>query len=210
MELDELKGQLNQQLLSGFSNKPENKLAELMNGKACSLLCKIKKSILFEITCCIIGIFGALYISLTYQVAPVRIYFAIFGMLFVPLGFVLWYLFRKIVAFENLLLPVKNNLKELIDLLSLFEKRYFQFNMALLPICFFFALALGLQKNASVQEIDKLYIKLKGITSYYWIIIIAYVSITMVALVYFTKWYIKKLYGNYINQLKQLLAELKE
>ena len=210
MELDELKGQLNQQLLSGFSNKPENKLAELMKGKACSLLCKIKKSILFEITCCLIGIFGALYISLTYQVAQVRIYFAIFGILFIPLLFVFWYLFRKIVAFENLLLPVKTNLKELIDLLSLFVKRYFQFNMALIPICFFFALALGLQQNTSVQEIDKLYIKLKGITSYYWIIIIAYVSITMAALVYFTKWYIKKLYGNYISQLKQLLAELKE
>lgn len=210
MELDELKGQLNQQLLSGFSNKPENKLAEMMKGKACSLLCKIKKSILFEITCCIIGIIGFVSISIIYHETAIRVYFGVFGIIFIPFIWVLWYLFKKIVAFENLVLPVKTNLKELIDLLSLFAKRYFQFNMALLPVCFFLAMALGYQQKEPIEGMEQMYLKLKGLTHFYSVIIIAYIVITMIALVYFTKWYIKKLYGKYIQQLQQLLSELKE
>ena len=210
MELDELKGQINQQLLSGFSTKPENTLAELLKGNACSLLCKIKKSILFEIACCIVGVIGFAAISIIYHETAIRVYFGFFGIIFIPFVWVLWYLFKKIVAFENLVLPVKANLKELIDLLSLFTKRYFQFNMALLPVCFFMAMALGYQQKSPILELDQITLKLKHLTSYNWIILISTIIITMIGLVYFTKWYIKKLYGNYLTQLKQLLAELKE
>ena len=165
---------------------------------------------MFEIACCVIGIIGFASISIIYHETAIRVYFSIFGIIFIPFIWVLWYLFKKIVAFENLVLPVKTNLKELIDLLSLFAKRYFQFNMALLPVCFFLAMALGYQQKEPIEGLEQIFQKLKGLTHFYAVIIIIKIAAILIGLVYFTKWYIKKLYGNYIQQLKQLLAELKE
>jgi hypothetical protein len=35
-----------------------------------------------------------------------------------------------------------------------------------------------------------------------------YMIVLAISVYYFTKWYLKKLYGNYLNELKQYIAEL--
>ena len=210
MELDDLKGFINQQLIKDSPNMSEQNIAGILKGRAVSVITKIKKSLWFEIICCIVVAIGFLYIALFTQRDSIKIYFGFFGVLFIPFTLVFFYLLKKIKDFDNSVLPVKENLQQLVQVLEEFAKRYFQFNMALLPICFLFAFVLGFNEKTPIEPLDHLMETFKDAKTLYIVLMVAYTILMGVALVYLTKWYIKKLYGNYINQLKVLLAELKE
>jgi hypothetical protein len=210
MELDDLKGFINQELIKDSPEMSEHNIANLLKGKAVSVISKIKKSLWFEIICCILVAIGFIYIALFTNRDSIKIYFGFFGAAFIPFTWVFFYLLKKIKEFDNSVLPVKENLKQLVQVLEEFTKRYFQFNMALLPICFLFAFVLGYNEKAPVNELDKLQALFKNHETIYLALIIAYTAVMFFALIYMTKWYIKKLYGNYISQLKLLLTELKD
>jgi hypothetical protein len=82
--------------------------------------------------------------------------------------------------------------------------------MALLPICFLVALFLGYNEKEPIAVLDNLIDKLKVTKSLYIGFIVGYSIAMIFGLIFLTKWYIRKLYGKYIDQLKLLLAELKE
>lgn len=210
MELDDLKGFINQKLTEGSFNRTENNFADLLNGRANSVIQKIKKSLWFEIICCILVFPLFLGIALFSSYSSLKIYFGLFGIIFILFSFVFFYLLKKIKEFEQSVLPIKENLHQLVKMLEEFTRRYFQFNMALLPICFFFALFLGYNETEPVAVLDKLIDKLKITKGFYIGFIIGYTIAIVLGLVFITKWYIRKLYGKYIDQLKQLLVELKE
>ncbi|WP_439505589.1 hypothetical protein [Sediminibacterium sp.] len=210
MELDDLKGLINQKLIEGSLDKTEHNFANLLKGKANSVVSKIKKSLWFEIICSFLVVLLFLGIAFFSSYHSLKIYFGLFGAIFIPFTYILFYLLKKINEFEHSVLPIKGNLQQLIKMLADFTRRYFQFNMALLPICFLLAFYLGLNEKEPVAILDNLSIKLKLTKSLYIGFIIGYTIALIFGLVYFTKWYIRKLYGNYIEQLKSLLAELKE
>lgn len=209
MELDDLKGLINLKLMDGSKEVTENNFSSILKGKASSVISKIKKSLWFEIGCCVIVIMGFIIIALITERMSFRIYFGFFGIIFIPFSLVFFYLLKKITEFDNSVLPVKENLQQLISMLEEFTKRYFQFNMALLPICFLFAFALGYNEKEPIEHLDQLITKLKVSKSLYLGFILGYTILITVGLIYITKWYIKKLYGKYIDQLKVLLDELK-
>ncbi len=210
MELDDLKGLINQKLIEGSLDKTEHNFANLLKGKANSVVSKIKKSLWFEIACSFLVVLLFLGIAFSSSYHSLKIYFGLFGAVFIPFTYILFYLLKKVNEFEHSVLPIKGNLQQLIKMLEDFTRRYFQFNMALLPICFLLAFYLGLNEKEPVAILDNLSIKLKVTKSLYIGFIVGYSIAVIVGLVYFTKWYIRKLYGKYIEQLKSLLAELKE
>lgn len=210
MELDDLKGFINQQLIKDSPDMSEHNIAGILKGRAVSVITKIKKSLWFEIICCIVVAIGFLYIALFTQRDSIKIYFGFFGVLFIPFTLVFFYLLKKIKDFDNSVLPVKENLQQLVQVLEEFTKRYFQFNMALLPICFLFAFVLGFNEKTPIEPFDHLMETFKDAKTLYIVLMVTYTILMGVALVYLTKWYIKKLYGKYISQLKLLLTELKE
>lgn len=210
MELDDLKGLINQKLIEGSLDKTEHNFANLLKGKANTVLSKIKKSLWFEIVSCALVVFLFIGITLFSSHSSLKIYFGLFGTIFIPFTFILFYLLKKIKEFEHSVLPIKGNLQQLIKMLEDFTRRYFQFNMALLPICFLLAFFLGLNEKEPIAILDNLSTKLKVTKGVYIGFIIGYSIALIFGLVYFTKWYIRKLYGKYIEQLKSLLAELKE
>lgn len=210
MELDDLKGLINQKLMTGSIDVTENNFATILKGKAKSVISKIKKSLWFEIVSCVFVVLGFIIIALSTERTSLRIYFGFFGIVFIPFSMVFFYLLKKINEFDNSVLPVKENLQQLIKMLEEFTRRYFQFNMALLPICFLFAFALGYNEKEPIEQLDHLIAKLKVTKTLYIGFILGYTILVAVGLIYITKWYIKKLYGKYIDQLKVLLAELKQ
>jgi len=210
MELDDLKGLINQKLTEGSFDRTENNFADLLKGKASSVLQKIKKSLWFEIICCILVVPLFIGIALFSSYSSLKIYFGLFGVIFIPFTYIFFYLLKKIKEFEQSVLPIKENLYQLIKMLEDFTRRYFQFNMALLPICLLFAMYLGYNEKEPVPVLDNLIDKLKITKGIYIGFIIGYIIAMVAGLVFITKWYIRKLYGKYIDQLKHLLAELKE
>lgn len=210
MELDDLKGLINQKLMEGSPKMTEGNFTELLKGEASSVISKIKKSLWFEIACCALVVPLFIGIAFFSSHSSMKIYFGLFGVIFIPFTLIFFYLLRKINEFDQSVLPIKQNLHQLIKMLEDFTHRYFQFNMALLPICFLFALFLGYNEKEPIAILDNLISKLKVTKSIYIGFIIGYCIAMVVGLIYLTKWYIRKLYGKYIEQLKLLLAELKE
>ncbi|HQS24732.1 MAG: hypothetical protein B7Y11_09270 [Sphingobacteriia bacterium 24-36-13] len=210
MELDDLKGLINQKLMEGSPNITENNFTDLLKGKASSVISKIKKSLWFEIACCALVVPLFIGIALFSSHSSLKIYFGLFGAIFIPFTLIFFYLLKKINEFDQSVLPIKENLQQLIKMLEDFTRRYFQFNMALLPICFLVALFLGYNEKEPIAVLDNIFDKLKVNKSIYIGFIVGYSIAIVFGLVYLTKWYIRKLYGKYIDQLKLLLTELKE
>lgn len=210
MELDELKNLLNQKLSTDHLYLSEDDIASMLTKKANSVLSKIKKSIWFEIFSCILIIIGFGYLGIFSKYTSLNIYFSTFTLIFFIFTFVLIYLLKKINQFDEGIGSIKSNLLSIIKLLEEFIKRYFQFTMALIPICFVFAFFLGYNQKEPVPELDALMNKKQLSKSVLIGITAGYIFLFSIAIYYFTKWYLKKLYGNYVNQLKVYIAELKE
>ena len=207
MELDELKLHLKQKLDTNQPAKTQDEITVLLGKDTLSVLGKIKRSLWFEIIICIPLILacGAMALYLPYW--SLRIYFSIFTCLMVLFLVLLGYLLRKVNSANSSPMPVKKNLEMVYRILKEFVKRYFQFTMALIPICMFFAIWL------SAQDPDES-LGSKGIrfsnNFTLGLFITAYTAALATGTYFFTKWYLKKLYGKYLLQLAGLLKELDE
>jgi hypothetical protein len=210
MELDEFKDILNQQLATDHLYRSEADIAALLRKKAHSIIVKIKKSLWFEIFSCIVIMLLFGYLGLSSKYSSMNIYFSAFTIVFVPFTIILFYLLKKINRLNTNSLSVKNNLQSIVSILEEFMKRYFQFTMVLIPICFVFAFFLGYTEKQPIEPIDQLILKYKPSYSFITIFTFVYMTSLTVGIYYFTKWYLKKLYGNYVNELKIYINELKE
>jgi hypothetical protein len=211
MELDELKILLKEKLNTRLSEKSTEDISALLTKKAQSVIDKIKRSLwieiiaccVFTIACAVVGIFG--------KFASLRIYFSIFAVLcflFLP---ILWFLLKKSKKVSNTSLPVKSNLQFLVKILKEYVKRYFQLTMALIPITILIAFSLGYSDaNLHNPELHNPFFPTLNGSTRSIIFVVTYLILFSVGMYYVTKWYLKKFYGNYIDQLEGLIKELEE
>ncbi len=210
MELDELKSLINHKLSTDHNGRSANDLAEILTRKTGSITDKIKKSLWMEIIFCIIFILLFGYIGIASKFQSLRIYFSFFGVVSIIFLVFVIYLLKRTQQLTSTPLPVKNNLQTIVNIIEEFMKRYFQFTMALIPICFTFAFILGYTEKEKVDFLDDVSI---SVFSAKWQIItfmIVYLGLLSVGIYYFTKWYLRKLYGRYTEQLKECILELRE
>ncbi len=210
MELDDFKTQLKDKLSSDHTGRSQEDFTSLLTKKTQSVIGKLKKSLRFEIYSGIVINLLFWYIGLTSHYRTFNIYFSVFA--FLSLGFIglLFYLLKRTNQLSSATLPVKNNLQTIVTIIEDFCKRYFQFTMGLLPVCFIFAFMLVYQEQEQIPQMDRL---AKRLFSSQWkvvVFIVVYMGGLSFGVYYFTKWYLKKLYGNYVTQLKSCIAELLE
>ncbi len=210
MELEEFKDILNQQLATDHLYRTEEDIAELLSKKANPVIAKIRKSLWFEMITCIVATFVFGYLGISSKYASIQIYFSFFTIVFIPYIIIIFYLLRKTNQISSNNFSVKNNLQSIVQLLEEFMKRNLQFTMALIPICFIFAFILGFNEKHPIDSIDQLIFQYKPTISVVWLFAILYMSALSVGVYYFTKWYLKKLYGNYVKALKNYIHELEE
>lgn len=210
MELDELKYQLNHQLAKDHASKSDADIAVLLKKRTHSVIGKLKRSLFIEIICCIVitGLMG--YISITTSQWSLRVYFGVFTLLALAFLFLLVYLAKRITALSGAIMPVKSNLQTIVRILEEFVKRYFQFSMALIPVCFTFSLLLSRHDPIRIDGIDRVAVKLFSAPWQVYLFLVVYMLLLTVGLYYFNRWYLKKLYGKYLLQLKGCIGELKE
>lgn len=209
MELDELKKSLNKKLETDHLLRSEEDFAILLQQKANSVISKIRGSLRFEIISCVLILLIFAIIGFTTKYSSLRIYFISFTIIFIPFTYVFVYLMKKTNQVNNDI-PIRAHLQSIVTLLEEFVKRYFQFTMALIPVCFIFSFILGYTDKQPIPEIDSLIAKYNPKI---WVLItisLIYFGGAAAGLYYFTKWYLRKLYGKYILQLKDCIAELRE
>lgn len=208
MELDELKYQLNQKLATDHASRTDADIAALLKKKTSSVIGKLKRSLIIEMVLCILFAAAMLYVCFVTDHWSIRLYFGVFTALMFLFTFVLYYLYKRTRSLTSSFQPVKTNLQSVVSLLEEFVKRYFQFTMALLPVCFVFSLILSSMEPVSVPEVDKFVLHYFSARWQVLTFLGVYMIVLAISLYYFTKWYLKKLYGNYLAELKQCVDEL--
>ncbi|MEO8174970.1 MAG: hypothetical protein ABI581_17880, partial [Sediminibacterium sp.] len=139
-----------------------------------------------------------------------KIYFYFFT--FFMLGFLilLTYLFKRTERLSNTLLPVKNNLQTIVFIIEEFIKRCFQLSMIMIPVCMVFVVALEYYNNEASTFSAKF---AKGTFRSVWqfvAFLVIYSGVSSVGMYYFAKWYLRKLYIRYVDQLKECIKELSD
>jgi amino acid transporter len=208
MELDELKYQLNQRLATDHASRSNADISALLKKKTHSVISKIKRSLIIEMVLCVLFFVAMLYVCFITNYWSIRVYFGVFTVLTVLMTLVLYYLYRRTDTLSDSDRPIKANLQTLVGLLEEFVKRYFQFTMALLPVCFMFSMILSYADPVEIPEIEKFSVKVFTARWQVMVFLGVYMIALAISVYYFTKWYLKKLYGNYLNELKQYIAEL--
>lgn len=208
MELDELKYQLNQRLATDHASRSNADISALLKKKTHSVISKIKRSLIIEMVLCILFFAAMLYVCFITDYWSIRVYFGVFTVLTVLMTLVLYYLYRRTDTLSDSDRPIKTNLQTLVGLLEEFVKRYFQFTMALLPVCFMFSMILSYADPVEIPEIEKFSVKVFTARWQVMVFLGVYMIALAISVYYFTKWYLKKLYGNYLKELKQYIAEL--
>lgn len=208
MELDELKYQLNQKLATDHASRSNADIALLLKRKTNSVIGKLKRSLIIELVLCILFLAAMLYVCFVTKYWTIRLYFGVFTVLMFFFTFILYYLYQKTNKLSASDQPIKANLQSIVTLLEEFVKRYFQFTMALLPVCFVFSIFLSNAEPIEIPEIDKFAIHYFSARWQVLVFLGVYMIVLAIVLYYFTKWYLKKLYGNYLEELRKYIGEL--
>lgn len=207
MELDELKNYLNRQLEEQSPLQSSNEISAILRNKSIGIVERIRRSLWIEI---VIGLLAMLVLVYAKQLAgnyAMQIYLNIF-LGFTILFFVIFgWLIQSTYQLSPELTSVKTNLTRLHLLISRFTRFYFIFTMAIfLPVVFYSLIAAVYERNNhSLLESMQFYKQLPAIPL---LLIGAYILISGVCLYFFTRWYLRTLYGKYLDKLKVLLTEL--
>jgi len=210
MDLDQFKHQLNEKLSNDHLGRSAEDIAQLLSKKTFSVIEKLKRSIQYEILFGFLGmlLFTILAFSTKYQ--SVRTYFGVAAVFIFVFLFLLVYLLKKTIELNKVHQPVISNLNNYVVLIEEYMKRYFQFTMAMVPICLFFAGWLGYHEKTPVPELDNLIGKARLGKSVVVTISVIYLISFGVGMYYFTKWYLHKIYGKYVLELKHCIKDLEE
>jgi hypothetical protein len=207
MELDELKNYLNRQLEEQSPLQSSGEISAILRNKSIGIVDRIRKNLWIEFVISLLAVMVVLYAKYLGGNYVMQIFFNIFlgiTLLFLPIF--IW-LIRSTYQLSPELSSVKTNLTRLHLLIDRFTRFYFIFTMAIfLPVVFYSLIAAGFERNNhSLMESLQFYMQLPAIPL---LLIGAYILIFGVGLYFFTRWYLRTLYGKYLDKLKVLLAEL--
>lgn len=198
MELDELKGKLNQRMAVSQQHSA-GEISAMLQKQATSVVQKIKRSlwiefilsVIFTISCGFTITFIEEWAYLMFLIGATIVGLIVSALL----GFLVW----KTNKLSNSSLSIRKNLETIISIIYRYVWLYLRLGIGLIPLCFGLALWLSYYP---VDGVFKPFYKDNFIFLLIGILIFSYLSFR------FTKWYLKKLYGNYVEQLENLLQEL--
>lgn len=215
MDLDQFKIELNTKLATDHINRSDADIEQLLKKKTSSIIDKIKKSLWFEIVFGFLINFGFVYAAFDASMHSMRIYFGVFSVVMYLFLFFLVYLVFRTNKIKSTDQTIKENLTSYITLIDEFIKRYLQFTIALIPITILFAGYLGYtdvhskMATTQMQVASSLGTKTVGYLTFSFIsIFIIVVGLGTWGMYHFTKCYLRKLYGNYLSDLKICMNEL--
>lgn len=209
MNLDELKIQLNKKLetAQSFEMVVGGDVSSIHQTKTNAITHKIKRSLITEIIFSIVFIAAFIVVCVFTKFHSIRLYFGVFSLVLILFTVILFYLLQRTNRLNTAVLPVVQNLKSLHKILNEFVKRYFQFTMLLIPVSLLFSSYLGY--TDAKNHIESFNYFPVNITAKKQLIFLSiFLIVFVVSMYYFTKWYLKKLYGNHLIQLKQMIEQL--
>jgi MFS family permease len=203
MELDELKQDLQHKLGEGSPSRSAAVLENYMHQRTQSVIGKVKRNMTGEIIFSLVLLPVFTYLFFYSQLLYMRFFMglgSVFCALFI--GYLIR-LYKKIQRAEATTPTIRENLQQVITIIQAFTRIYFQLTMIMLPVAFIAGMITG---YADITSSRQVFTKLAWRnTILYYVVFFALWSVLMY---FFTRWFIKKLYGNYLQQLTDQLKEL--
>jgi len=201
MELDDLKS-IWKKDKPGFEPKREEEISFMIKGRSNSIISKLKRSVWFELIFTIVcGVILGLY-ALTLQSGALM--WTIISLIVLFVSYLFYYV-KKIILLnqfnpstENL----KNSIQHLLDRLTTYLNFYKKSYAILYPVYF----CLGLLFGALESGLDNFLNRLSQPKTILLLVVMA--GVFFVCTIWITNWYLRKLYGNHLDKLKELLNEL--
>lgn len=199
MELDELKSILNE---VGSPQKDAADLEKHLQAQSTSILASFQMNLRIEL------LFAAAFIVFGIIILFIftQDYTRLFGLLLMGICawfgvYVVW-LSRKIDQYEKSALPLQQSLQEIILIIERFIKLYFQVTMLMIPGSFALAVMVAYFKAKRIYDPGPFFTQER---IFYYAAFIVGFSLIMY---FFTKWYLKRLYGNHLEKLRNQLKDL--
>ncbi len=202
MELDDFKSILQTRLADKPAAASVAEIEKAIRKKAGSVTGRLKQSLRLEIAMSVLLAAACAWMGLHWPylyVQGIAVLAVGYGLLFL---YLLCRLYKKILSYERSSPSVREGLKLTIHILERFTRHYFQFNMFMLPAAFVFGLISG-YLDISARG---------GNTGFSWtkaaVFYFAFFIAWSVLMYFFSKWYIRKQYGNHLQQLKEQLNDI--
>lgn len=201
MELDEFKQRLKDQVQA---ETPDRTAFEPLSysGRTEPIFKKIKRSLIFELLACMAFIAVAVWAWFVYSISYVHVFCLLSIFVCCLLLLYLGVLYKNISVYEKETPAVRENIRRAIAIIEQFTRLYFRFTMITLPIAFIFGLITGFFSLNNTADL-KIFNWQRSVFFYTcWFVFWSAI------MYFFSKWYIKKLYGNYLEQLKEQLRDI--
>ncbi len=199
MELEELKEIWKGH---GYEPKQEQEIALMLKGQSNSVITKLKRNVWFEL---IFTIAGSIALGVyTFTLETGAMMWTIISMLVLFVAFLFYYVKKLILLqqFDDSAENIKDNLKHLYERLTVYVNFYKRSYAVLYPVYF----GLGVLFGAMERGLDNF---LDHLSEPRTLLILAGLTIVFfICTVLVTNIYLKKLYGNHIARLKQMLDDL--
>jgi hypothetical protein len=200
MELEKLKEILNQSTASK-NEVSATSLQKILSTKSKSVIGKMKRNLLIELS--IMVLFYGYIIFKHFNQMMGLIWLLIIVELFYLIYFMIKY--RLLNRLECPSCEIKSNLKQQLNTLERLLRFYLWSGVLVVPVTILSACWIGYAYTSPGELPQEPSFLL--LTS---AIILATTLLLCIPLYFFTKWYIRKLYGNYIEKLKMMMHELNE
>lgn len=201
MELEDLKSIWKQQK-PGPEAKQEEEIASMLKGRSNSIIGKLKRSVWFELIFTIVCGIGLGIYALTLEGGALM--WTIISLIILFISYLFYYV-KKIILlnqFDPSSENLKNNLQNLLERLTVYLNFYKKSYAVLYPVYF----CLGLLFGALERGMDDFLYHISQPKTI--LILIAIAGLFFLCTIWITNWYLKKLYGNHLDKLKELLHEL--
>ncbi len=202
MELEELKNIWKSYTEEQGQQISPAEIKEMLSGRTQNAISKINRSIFLEVGLLLVMSFVFSITTLLVGQIEHQILFAMIMVICVLSGGYYFFKYRQINAVAITSDNLKNSLQKLIHVLDTFLKIYLYGSIIITPISFltgfFYGFTLAGEDHTLQQAMQ-------------WEIIAISLGLTVIAtlLMYpFMKWYIRRLYGNYLQELKTCMHEL--
>ena len=201
MELEELKS-IWKNSEPVFQPKDEKEIATMLKGKSISIVDKLKRNVWFELVITIVAAVGLLVYALSLPTGSFK--WISISLILMCLAFTFVYV-KKIILlnrFNPANETIRENLVSLIDSLTSYVKFYKRSYTILYPVYFCVGLLFaGIERGA--EAFFENMMRPRSILLLTALSGLVYFSCTKVA-----DWYLKKLYGNHLDKLKNLLSDI--
>jgi glucan phosphoethanolaminetransferase (alkaline phosphatase superfamily) len=207
VELDELK-QIWQQKSSGPTSKIDaESLRELLKGKSFTIFEKLRRNLLIEIILYVISLALVLGVAWYFQSRVITtLILACIVCVFIP--YLVYYIskynqLRKLTFFSS---DIKSSLEGSIETLQKYLNLYMVGSIVLTPVTVFLVATIFMYELKELGLLQHFNPTGQG---FIWMALTAAVLATAINIP-LMRWYVRKMYGKYVAQLKQYLGELND